>query len=312
MKHHHHAPLGSTAGILKSEKGIHTLKVSLVILLATAALQAVVVFHSGSAALLADTFHNVADAFTAIPLWIAFALSRRRPTRSMTYGYGPAEDIAGVVIVFVVFGTAMLAGYESIQKLIANEPMTNHGWVIAASLIGFAGNEIVAVYRIRTGREIGSVALVADGQHSRVDGLTSLAVLFGAIGALVGFPQADPIVGILITFAILWIVFQTAREVLKRLMDVVDPKLLDEVETVARDIDGVTSVHDIRARWVGHDIHIDLSIAVEGSRSVSDGHEIAKAVHLKLITSIPHLSNVSIHVDPSDQIGAFQHDLKIS
>lgn len=308
---HDHSRLGLAPSLLATEKGIRALKISIVGLLLTAFFQLVIVFISGSAALFADTLHNFADAFTSIPLWIAFVLGRRRPTRSLTYGYGRAEDVAGIIIILVILGSAVLAAYESVQKLIAAEPISHLGWVMTASVIGFLGNEIVAQYRIKIGREIGSAALVADGQHSRIDGLTSLAVLIGVLGVMAGFPAADPIVGIAISVVIFGIVVQASREILKRLMDVVDPTLLREVEATAKTIREVTSVHDVRARWVGHELHVDLSIAVDGELSVSEGHEVAKRVHSELLHHIPHLSNISIHVDPDDQIGVERHVAKV-
>src|SRR5258706_10495188 len=158
---------------------------------------------SGSVGLLADGIHNVSDALTAIPLWIAFMLARRPATRRYTYGYGRAEDIAGVIIVLMIFLSSLVAAYESSQKLLHPEPLRYVWWVMAAAIIGFVGNEGVAILRMRAGREIGSAALVADVQHARVDGLTSLAVLIGAVGSPLGFPLPDPIIGALITIAIL-------------------------------------------------------------------------------------------------------------
>src|SRR5215218_4893424 len=165
-----------------NDRGIRALKISLVGLGATALFQVVIVLLSGSTALLADTIHNFGDAATSLPLWIAFALQRRARSRRFTYGYGRTEDLAGVVIVGVIFFSACVAGYETIRKIVDPQPVTHLWWVAAAALVGFVGNEAVAVFRIRTGTQIGSAALIADGQHSRVDGFTSLAVLVGAIG----------------------------------------------------------------------------------------------------------------------------------
>src|SRR5262249_46233929 len=156
-------------------EGIRALKVSLAGLAVTAILQVVVVMVSGSVALMADTIHNFADALTAVPLAIAFSLGRRKPNKRYTYGYGRAEDLAGVFIVFMIALSAVIAAWEAIRRLVNPEDVHHVGWVIAAGLIGFAGNELVAVYRIRVGRDIGSAALVADGLHARTDGLTSLA-----------------------------------------------------------------------------------------------------------------------------------------
>ena len=165
-----------------SAEGLRTLWISLAGLAATALAQAVVVALSGSVALLGDALHNAADALTAVPLGIAFLLSRRLPTRRYTYGYGRAEDLAGIVIVAVIVLSSAAAAYAAVTRLLHPHPVTHLAAVAAAAAVGFAGNELVARYRISTGRRIGSAALVADGLHARTDGFTSLAVLAGAGG----------------------------------------------------------------------------------------------------------------------------------
>lgn len=304
---HGHSHVAVDSGILSTRHGVWALKVSLAGLGLTAIFQVIIVAISGSAGLLADTIHNFADAFTSLPLWFAFYLSRRPANRRFTYGYGRAEDLAGVIIVLVILGSALLAGYESYRKLISGEAPQNLSWVMIASVIGFLGNEAVAQFRIKVGKEIGSAALVADGQHSRVDGFTSLAVLFGALGVKLDFPAADPIVGMLITLAIFGIVVQASREVFSRVMDAVDPHLIDEIERVASGVEEAKSVHDIRARWLGHEIHVELSIGVDRKLSVDEAHHIAAHVQHELLHHIPHLHKVNIHVDPDDKIGEARH-----
>src|SRR5215212_4595123 len=225
--HHGHGGHGHTHGavdptIVTSERGIWAIKWSFVGLMATALLQLVVVLMSGSVALLSDTIHNFGDAATAIPLWIAFALTRLGASRRFTFGYGRVEDLAGVVIVLIILFSAVVAGYQAVERLINPQPVGFLWAVAAASLVGFIGNEAVAVFRIRVGREIGSAALVADGYHARTDGWTSLAVLLGAIGVWLGYPLADPVVGLLIAAAILVIVWQSGKAVFTRLLDGVE------------------------------------------------------------------------------------------
>lgn len=279
-----------------SAKGIRALKISLVGLGVTALLQTLVVLYSGSVALLADTIHNFADAATSIPLWIAFALAQRGANRRFTYGYGKAEDVAGVIIVGVIFFSACVAGYESILKLIHPEPMEHLGWVATAALIGFVGNEAVAVYRIRVGRQIGSAALVADGQHSRVDGFTSLSVLIGVIGTWLGFPLADPLVGIGITLAILFIVKDAARAVWHRLIDGIEPEILDEIAHAPSHIAGVQAVRTVRARWIGHKLYSDVAIAVDPNLPVHVADAIARAVERSLRAHVRLLGEVVVRV----------------
>ena len=236
---HSHAHGAVDPSILTTQRGIRAVKWSLLGLLATALLQVVIVYFSGSVALLADTIHNFGDAATAVPLWIAFRLARWKPSKRFTYGYGRVEDLAGVAIVLTILLSAIVAGYESVNRLLHPQTVEYLWAVVAASVVGFLGNEAVAIFRIRVGREIGSAALVADGYHARVDGLTSLAVLFGAVGIWLGFPLADPIVGLLITAAILRIVWQSGKSVFTRLLDGVDPEVIDEIRHAVNHCQGV-------------------------------------------------------------------------
>src|SRR3954447_12574264 len=232
--HSHDAADSVDSALAASAEGIRAVKISLIALLVTAVAQLVVVVLTSSVALLADTIHNFSDALTAVPLWIAFVLGRRRPTRRYTYGYGRSEDIAGIFIIAMIALSAVVAGYESIRRLLDPQPVTNLPVLMAAGVLGFLGNELVAIYRIRVGRRIGSAALIADGLHARTDGFTSLAVVVGALGVLAGFPLADPIVGLLITVAILFVLKGAAVDIYRRLMDAVDPSLVDTAETSLR------------------------------------------------------------------------------
>ncbi len=302
---HSHGIIDS--GIASTERGLWALKWSFLVLLATALLQLVVVVISGSVALLADTIHNFADAGTAIPLWIAFAVARLPPSRRFSYGYGRAEDLAGVVIVLTILFSALLAGYQTILRFLHPQPVT-HLWTVAgASLIGFLGNEGVALFRIRVGRQIGSAALVADGYHARADGWTSLAVLVGAAGVWFGYPLADPAIGLLITLAILYLVWESAREIFVRMLDGVAPELLEAVEHAARHTSGVRDVGEVRARWIGHRLTFDLNVAVNPDLSVTDGHGIAKEIRHQILHHVPHVASVTIHVDPASETGEGFH-----
>ncbi len=293
--------------IVTTSRGIWAVKWSFLGLLMTALLQAVVVVLSGSVALLADTIHNFGDAATAIPLWIAFQLTRRRATKRFPFGLGRTEDLAGAAIVLIILFSALVAGYEAIDRLLHPRLVRYLGALVAASVLGFAGNEAVALFRIRVGREIGSAALIADGYHARVDGLTSLAVLVGALGVWAGFPLADPLVGLGITVVIFGIVWQSAKAVFTRMLDGVDPQLLDELTRAALHVAGVRQVTDVRARWIGHHLHAELNVAVGPTLSVIDGHAIAKEVHHQLLHHLPYLSQATIHVDPLGEAGDFHH-----
>ncbi|MDI9976035.1 cation diffusion facilitator family transporter [Rhodococcus sp. IEGM 1307] len=282
-----------------SEIGIRAVKISLMVLGATALAQVIVVALSGSVALAADTVHNFSDALTAIPLWIAFALGRRAATRRFTYGYGRAEDLAGLFVVVMIALSAVVAGVEATRRLLDPVPIDHLGWVALAGVIGFAGNEWVALYRIRVGRRIGSAALVADGLHARTDGFTSLAVVLGAGGVAVGLPLADPVVGLVITAAILLVLRTAARDVFRRLMDGVDPELVDTAERALAAEPGVVGVRSVKMRWIGHHLHADAELDVDPSTSLRDAHRVAHTAEHTLTHAVPKLSTALIHAYPA-------------
>jgi len=311
---HGHGKHGHTHGLIDpsittSERGIWAIKWSFIGLAVTALLQLVVVLLSHSVGLLADTIHNVGDATTAIPLWIAFMLSRWKPNEKFTYGYGRVEDLAGMAIVLTIFVSAVVAGYETVQRFLHPQPVGYLWAVMAASVIGFVGNEVVAIFRIRVGREIESAALIADGYHARIDGWTSLAVFFGAVGVWMGYPLADPIVGALITIAIAQIVWQSAKAVFTRALDGVDPKIIDELRHAATHVRGVEKVTDVRARWLGHRLHAEMNVAVAPQLSVEEGHALAKEVRHEAMHHFGYLSNVVIHIDPMQEAGEEFHHI---
>lgn len=288
-------------------EGIRAVKVSLLGLGATALLQLVVVLLSGSVALLADTVHNFADAATAFPLWLAFRVGAAPPDRRYTYGFGRAEDLAGVLVVVAVFASAAYAAVESIGRLLQPSAVQHVPWVAAASLVGFAGNELVAQYRIRAGERIGSAALVADGYHARTDGVTSLAVLLGAAGVALGYPQADPLVGLLITAVILFIVKDSATRMWHRLMDAVDPEMLEHAREAALREAGVEEVTEMRARWIGHTVHAEAHITADCDLTLNAAHAVAERARHAMLHAVPKLTSVTVHVDPCGHDGHDAH-----
>jgi cation diffusion facilitator family transporter len=293
-----------------STEGIRATKISLLGLGITAALQAVIVIFSGSVALLSDTLHNLADALTAIPLWIAFSLGRRLPTRRYTYGFHRAEDAAGLIIVLAIGASAVLIVWESTRRLLDPRLISHIPWVIIAGIIGATGNELVARYRIRFGRGIGSEALVADGQHARTDAMTSLAVVAAGIGAAFGFAWVDPVSGLVVAAAILWLLGRSARSLTRRLLDGVDPELVEAAGAAILSVNGVRGLGDLKARWQGHQLHITASISVDPELSVTAGHETAHAVEHQLHHAFGFPIDAVIHVDPhgrSESHGATAH-----
>ena len=279
-----------------TREGIRTIWIALGALALTTVLQIFIVAISGSVALLADTVHNFGDMLNSIPLLIAFYLSRRVATRRYTYGYGRAEDVAGVVIVFSIVFSAGYILWESFGKLLDPEPIDRLPWVAAAAVIGFLGNEAVALFQIRTGNRIGSASLVADGLHARIDGLTSLVVLVAVAGSVLGFPILDPIVGLLIGVAILFIARDATLRVWHRLMDAVDPHVVDQIEQYASEVSGVEDIASVRVRWLGHELQSEIGIAVAEGRTLAEGQAVVANVKRVLHEHVRHLSLVTVEI----------------
>lgn len=287
------------AGLASTDRGIWAIKWSFVILAITSAIQLFVVYLTGSVALLADTIHNIGDATTAIPLWFAFVLARRKPSKTFNYGLGRVEDLAGILIVAIILFSALVAAYEAIDRLLHPRPITNLLAVAIAGVVGFVGNETVAIFRIRVGRAMNSAALIADGYHARTDGLTSLAVVVGAAGVWFGFALADPIIGLLITIAIFGIVWQSAKAVFTRSLDGVDPSIRDEITHAAGHVSGVRRVVDARARWLGHKLRAELTVQVDDDLPVAQANAIAAELRQSLHDHMPALDGVTIQFGPA-------------
>jgi cation diffusion facilitator family transporter len=305
--HSHDANSQVDTALEASEDGIRTLKLSLVVLGLTAMAQLGVVFVSGSVALFGDTLHNFADALTAVPLWLAFTLGRRSPNRRYTYGYGRAEDLAGIAIIATIAASAVAAAWVAIDRLLHPQAVHAIPWVVAAGVIGFLGNETAARWRIRTGRRIGSAALVADGIHARTDGVTSLAVIVGAVGVAAGFRLADPVVGLVISLAIAAVCRDAARDVYYRLMDAVDPALVDRAGVAAAAVPGVEAVESIRVRWIGHRLRAEVEVGVADALGLAAAHEIAHETEHALLHALPKLDHAIVHASPIGPTGTAAH-----
>jgi cation diffusion facilitator family transporter len=296
---HDHSHGGVDPALLRSREAMRALWLSLTILGATAIFQIVIVILSGSVALLADSVHNVGDALTAIPLAVAFALLRRPRTARLPYGWGRAEDFAGLAVVAVILFSAIYAAYEAFQRLMEPTPPSYLFATAVAGVVGFVGNEWVAVYRIRSGKRIGSAALVADGYHARIDGFTSLAVVVGVMGVALGFELADPIVGLLISAAIMRIVWQSTGTIGLRALDGIEEHTIDEIRASTASVPGVQAVRDVRARWIGHVVRAEVVIAVEASLTLQTAHDIAARVRGTVVDSVEHVTEVAIETVPS-------------
>ncbi len=304
---HDHGELATDKAFSDNKLGIRTVWLALLALGITSILQIFIVVLSGSVALFADTVHNIGDALNSVPLLIAFYLARRLANRRYTFGYARAEDVAGIFIVLSIAFSAAVVIWESIQRLLNPEPMTDLGWVAAAAIIGFVGNEVVALLQIRVGKRIGSAALVADGLHAQIDGLTSLSVLIAVFGTFIGVPILDPIIGLLIGIAILFIVKDATVRMWYRLMDAIEPEIMDAAEAVVKAQPGIREFRRLRIRWMGHRLQAEVYIAVDADLTTAEGHEIAESLRYDLFHELPRLSDVVVHIDPWPELPAGHH-----
>lgn len=295
------------ADLYGNKAGLRAVQISTLGMFLVAAIQFTIAGVGGSAGLFADALHNLGDVFTTVALWIAFALSSRAANQRYTYGYYRSEDLAGVFIVLVIIASAVAGAVESILKLTSGNVPTQIYLSMAAALVGIVGNEVMAQYKISVGKRIHSVPLIADGQHSRIDGLTSLAAFVGLLFVRFGLPIADPIAGIVITLVIATVVYSTSRSVLQRLLDAVDPRVVPSILNSASSVPEVESVTDVRARWVGHTLHIAMNIEVDAELTLAKAHAIAEEVRHRLFHDIPGVSEVIIHTDPSSASGEDHH-----
>jgi cation diffusion facilitator family transporter len=230
---------------------------------------------------------------------VAFVLGRRGPTRRYTYGYGRAEDLAGVCVVAVIGLSAAIAAWQAFERLMDPRAIHQASWVAVAGLVGFVGNEVIAGYRIRVGRRIGSAALVADGLHARTDGLTSLAVVGAALGSLAGWPLADPLIGLGISVAIIRVLRIAARDVARRLMDGVEPELVDTVAAQLASVPGIRAVERVRVRWIGHQLHVDADVALDAGLALVRAHDILEEARHALLHHVPRLADALLHASPA-------------
>jgi cation diffusion facilitator family transporter len=286
--------------LLTHRRAVRAIRLSVAGLGATALLQFGIVAISGSVGLFADALHNLGDVLGTGSLLVALRLSQRAASDQFPYGWRRAEDLAGLLIVAAIALSAVLAGWDSISALLGGgHEVRNLGLAFAAAVVGIVGNEGVAIYKIRVGRDIGSVALVADGQHARTDGLASAAAAAGIAGAWLGYPIADPLAGLAITLAIVWILFDVGRDVLRRMMDAVEPSLLPRIREVAGAVGGVEDVHDVRARYLGRSLAVQLHADADPDLPLAEAHALAERVRHELVHSIPEIVAVDVHLDPA-------------
>ncbi len=260
----------------------------------TSLLELAVALLSGSVALLADALHNLGDVFTTVGIYFGFRMSRRVATTRFPYGYGRSEDLAGVVVVAAIWISAGVAFYQSYEKLVSGTPTTDLTLGMAAAVIGIVGNQIVARYKSRVGREINSAPLIVDAKHSLLDSAASAGALVGLVGVALGFPQADPIAGFAIGLLIVHIGIDAARDVADRLMDANDIDVTKAAERLAIAVPGVEAVGDVRARWLGREVEVRLAITLAPHLALSDASDICSQVERRVRSDLPEVRDVVV------------------
>jgi cation diffusion facilitator family transporter len=302
---HHHVP--DVTGPEGTREGLRTILASAGILAVSAAVRFVVVAITGSVALLAAALDDLGDVLTTSALFVAFKASRRAADQRYTFGYSRLEDLGGVLVVLVIWGSAIYAAVEAYRKLVGSNTVEHVGIAMAVAVLGAATNGAVALYKIRTGKRIGSEPLVADGKHAATDSLASVAALAGLIAVAAGYENADPIAAFVVVLAIAYIAWDASRTVIARLLDAVDPALIDRIVHATSHVDGVVSVGRIQARWAGRALYVIVTVAVDGALSLGDAHDVSERVHHAILHEVPGVAQVDVHLDPWEAHSAEAH-----
>jgi cation diffusion facilitator family transporter len=288
--------------VYDNRDAVRAVVVSAVVLGTAAALELGAAVAGRSASVLADGLHNAGDVLTTLVLLVAFAIARRPATRRYPSGFGRIEDVATLLIVVVIVVTALIAFAESVRKFFVVEPYGNLAFSLLAAAAGVVANLSVSEYKVRVGRGLGSPALEADGVHSRIDALVSAAALVGIGLAGLGLRLADPIAGVAITLAIVYVLAGTVRSLFNRMMDAVDPDLVNEITEAARGVEGVLSVHDVSARWVGRELWAVMHVDCDPDATLQAAHEVVQRVEHEVGHRV-ELGRLDVHMDP----GTAQH-----
>lgn len=264
--------------------------VSAIGLALTGLIELAIALLSGSVALLGDALHNLSDVSTSILVFVGFRASRKVPTERYPYGYERAEDLAGIGVALVIWGSAAVAAYESIHKLLRHGGTGYLGWGIAAAIVGIAGNQLVARYKLVVGRRIRSATMVADAKHSWLDALSSAGAMLGLIGVALGWGWADAVAGIVVTGFICHVGWEVTADIAHRLLDGVDPEIVTAAEAVAATVPGVTHAH-ARARWTGRTLRVEVEGFLDPDTPLAAADRIGRQVAAALAPQIPEMHN---------------------
>ena len=240
---------------------------------------------TGSVSLLGDAIHNLSDVSTSLVVFLGFWVSKRAPTSRYPYGYGRAEDLAGLGVALVIWASAVFAGYESWAKLVSGRGTSHLGWGVAAALLGVAGNQAVARYKLRVGRRIHSATLVADARHSWLDAISSVGALVGLVLVGVGQRWGDPVAGFAVTLFIVNVGVEVTRELAGHLMDGVEPALLEAARRAAETVPGVAAPL-VRGRWLGRSLVLEVEAQLAPRCSLAEADQLGAAVREAVLAAV--------------------------
>ncbi|MGD1253976.1 cation diffusion facilitator family transporter [Mycobacterium seoulense] len=264
--------------------------VSAIGLALTGLVELAIALLSGSVALLGDALHNLSDVSTSALVFVGFRASRKLPSERYPYGYERAEDLAGIGVAVVIWASAAVAAFESVTKLLRHGGTGYVGWGIAAAIVGIAGNQLVARYKLVVGRRIRSATMVADAKHSWLDALSSAGAMLGLIGVALGWGWADAVAGIVVTGFICHVGWEVTADIAHRLLDGVDPEIITTAEAVAATVPGVTHAH-ARARWTGRTLRVEVEGFLDPDTPLAAADGIGRLVAAALAPRIPEMHN---------------------
>jgi cation diffusion facilitator family transporter len=265
--------------------------VSAIGLALTGAIELAIALVTGSVALLGDALHNLSDVSTSFVVFLGFWVSKKRPSVTHPYGYERAEDIAGLGVAAVIFASAIFAGLQSYEKLISNAGTTSLGVGMAAALIGMIGNLAVSRYKAHVARQIHSVTMQAEANHSWLDTVSSFGALVGLIGVALGYRWADPIAGFAVTLFILHVFWEVTSEIVRHLMDGVEQEHLEAAQQAAARVPGVREVR-VQGRWMGRSLLLDVEGRLPGETSLAQAEDTGRAVEEAIRGAVEEVRHV--------------------
>jgi cation diffusion facilitator family transporter len=265
----------------------------------TGLIELVIAVVSGSVALLSDALHNLSDVSTSVLVFVGFRASRKLATERYPYGYERAEDLAGIGVALVIWASAIVAGVESIAKLLRHGTTHHVGWGIAAAAVGVAGNQLVARYKLVVGRRIQSATMIADAKHSWLDALSSAGALLGLICVAAGWEWADGVAGVVVTAFICHVGWEVSSDIAHRILDGVDPNIIATAETAAAETEGVLHAH-ARARWTGRTLRVEVEGWLNPDIMVAEADRIGRLVADRLSLRLPEMRSFTWAARASD------------